>query len=184
MMTETSPMIAVFTSVTNSSKTELPVSPIVSDYVSKIILYVNTFFLTMLAGTLGTFTNTANIYVNLQIGLSGPTNISFFALSIFDLLVSVGAVLTQLTYNLPLSAMKLPSGALVSEVGMGSLFILFPCMGCSAWITAILSIERCLCISTPLKVSVLLFFFLVILHSLSYTFKNGIVCSFFSEICW
>ena len=161
MTTETPRMIAVLTSLTNSSKIELPISPIVSDFVSKIIGYVITFFLAMLAGTLGIFTNTANIYVYLKMGLSGPTNISFFALSIFDLLVSVGAVLTQLTNNLPLSAMKLPSGALVSEVGMGSLFILYPCMGCSAWITAILSIERCLCISTPLKVSVLLCFLLL-----------------------
>ncbi|KAK3771347.1 hypothetical protein RRG08_054793 [Elysia crispata] len=106
----------------------------------------------MLAGTLGTFTNTANICVYLKIGLSGPTNICFFTLSIIDLLVSVGAVLNQLTYNLPLSAMKLPSGAPVSEIGLGSLFTLYPCLGCSAWMTAILSIERCLCISAPLKV--------------------------------
>ena len=87
-------------------------------------------------------------------GLSETTNISFFSLSISDLLVSLSAAVVQITYNPPVSVMKLPSGAPVSEIGMAASFIMFPCMGCSAWITTILSVERCLCISTPLKVRI------------------------------
>ncbi|KAK3775631.1 hypothetical protein RRG08_051489 [Elysia crispata] len=127
-------------------------TPIISAHVSRIIGYINGFVLTTLVGVLGVFTNTANICVYVKMGLSETTNISFFAMSISDLLVSLSAAVAQLTYNPPVSEMKLPSGAPLSEIGMAACFIMFPGMGCSAWITAILSLERCLCISTPLRV--------------------------------
>ena len=130
------------------------ISPIISAYVLSIIGYINGYVLTTLVGVLGVFTNTINICVYVKMGLSETTNISFFSLSISDLLVSTSAVLVQLTYNPPVSVMKLPSGAPISEIGMAACYIMFPCMGCSAWITAILSVERCLCISTPLKVRI------------------------------
>ncbi|KAK3799584.1 hypothetical protein RRG08_053212 [Elysia crispata] len=152
MTLEFSHTVAV-TSVTNVTEKNLQqISPIISAYVLSIIGYVNGFVLTTFVGVLGVFTNTANICVYLKMGLSETTNISFFSLSISDLLVSLSAVLVQLTYNPPVSVMTLPSGAPVSEIGMAACFIMFPSMGCSAWITAVLSVERCLCISTPLKV--------------------------------
>ena len=154
MTTDFSHAVAL-TSDTNVTEKNLQYfSPIISFYVLSIIGYVNGFALTILVGVLGIFTNTANISVYLKMGLSETTNISFFSLSISDLLVSLSAVLVQLTYNPPVSVMKLPSGDPVSEIGMAASFFMFPCMGCSAWITAILSVERCLCISTPLKVRI------------------------------
>ncbi|KAK3799583.1 hypothetical protein RRG08_053211 [Elysia crispata] len=144
---------AAVTSVTNVTEKNLQqISPIISAYVLSIIGYVNGFLLTTLVGVLGIVTNSVNICVYVKMGLSETTNISFFSLSISDLLVSLSAVLVQLTYNPPVSVMTLPSGAPVSEIGMAACFIMFPSMGCSAWITAVLSVERCLCISTPLKV--------------------------------
>ena len=152
MMRETTDILAV-TAFTNVTETNLHhISPIISFYMLRIIGYINGYVLTMIAGVFGIFTNTANISVYLKMGLSETTNISFFSLSISDLLVSMSAVVVQLTYNPPVSVMKLPSGASVSEIGMGASYIMFPCMGCSAWITAILCIERCLCVAVPLKV--------------------------------
>ena len=146
---------AAVTSVTNVTEKSLQqISPIISAYVLSIIGYVNGFLLTTLVGVLGIVTNSVNICVYVKMGLSETTNISFFSLSISDLLVSLSAVLVQLTYNPPVSVMTLPSGAPVSEIGMAACFIMFPSMGCSAWITAVLSVERCLCISTPLKVRI------------------------------
>ncbi|KAK3795806.1 hypothetical protein RRG08_052239 [Elysia crispata] len=84
-------------------------------------------------------------------GLSETINISFFSLSISDLLVSQSAVLVQSTYTPRVSTMKKPSGALVGEIGIAVCYIMFPCMGCSAWITAILSAENSHCIPTLLK---------------------------------
>ena len=147
-------MVAL-TFLKNVTQTNLNhISPIISVYVLMIIGYINGYVLTSLVGILGIVTNTANICVYLKMGLSETTNISFFAMSISDLLVSFTAVIIQITYNPPISVMKLPSGAPVSEIGMAACFIMFPCMGCSAWITAILSVERCICISTPLKVRI------------------------------
>ncbi|KAK3795812.1 hypothetical protein RRG08_052245 [Elysia crispata] len=151
-MQETPDMLAV-TAFTNVTETNLHhISPIISFYVSRIIGYINGYVLTIIAGVFGIFTNTANISVYLKMGLSETTNISFFSLSISDLLVSMSAVVVQITYNPPVSLMKLPSGSPVSEIGMAACYIMFPCMGCSAWITAILCIERCLCIAAPLKI--------------------------------
>ena len=143
---------SALSSLTNETKTDAPITPILSGYMLKIFGYVNTFFLTILFGSAGVITNTVNISVFLKMGLSGTTNISFFALSIIDLLVSLTSVVIKITYNSPFSGMKLPSGVPVSEIGLGALFIFYPCLGCSAWITASLCIERCLCVCAPLKV--------------------------------
>ncbi|KAK3795813.1 hypothetical protein RRG08_052246 [Elysia crispata] len=151
-MQETPDKLTV-TAFTNVTETNLHhISPIISFYVSSIIGYINGYVLTIIAGVFGIFTNTANISVYLKMGLSETTNINFFFLSISDLLVTLSATMAQITYNPPVSVMKLPSGASVSEVGIGASFIMYPCMGFSAWITAILSLERCLCISAPLKI--------------------------------
>ena len=161
MATKPSQMMFPLTSLTNRTDTELPITLMLNPYVSTIIAYINTYVLGILIGVVGVFTNTANISVYWRMGLSKTTNISFFALSIFDLLVSLSTVIVQVTRNQPVSVMRLPSGAPVSELGMGLCFIMHPCLGCSAWTTAILTIERCLCISTPLKVRLqYLFFFM------------------------
>ena len=128
------------------------VIPLVSAYVAVMFGYVNALALAVFTGAVGLVTNTANISVYLKMGFSETTNISFFALSIFDLLVSASTVLAQITYNQPVSGMRLSSGVPISEIGIAACYVMYPCLGCSAWITAILSIERCLCIATPLKV--------------------------------
>ena len=154
MTTDFSHAVAL-TSDTIVTETNLHhISPIISFYVSSIIGYINGYVLTIIAGVFGIFTNTANISVYLKMGLSETTNINFFFLSISDLLVTLSATMALITYNPPVSVMKLPSGASVSEIGLGASFIMYPCMGFSAWITAILSLERCLCISAPLKVRI------------------------------
>ena len=145
-------MIFELDSLANGTKKELFVTPLISDRVSTIIGYINAYFLGILIGVVGIFTNTANISVYWRMGLSETTNIDFFALSIVDLLVSFFDVVIQITRNRPVSVMTMPSGAPVSELGMGAIFFIYACLGSSSWITAILSIERCLCISMPLKV--------------------------------
>ena len=133
------------------------IKPIVSTNTLLIFGYVNGTVLAVIVGVLGMLTNAANITVYLKMGLSETATISFFSLSIIDLLVSASTALTQLTYNFPVTGVTLPSGAPLSELGLGSCFILYPCLGCSAWVTAILSTERCLCIAMPLKVRIQLF---------------------------
>ena len=164
-MTSQSPhMIFSLARLPNATETEPHVTPIISAYLSKIIGYINAYVLGIIVGVVGVFTNTANISVYWRMGLSETTNISFFALSIFDLIVSVVQVVIQITRNRPVSVMRLPSGAPVSEMGMGGIFLFYACVGSSAWITAVLSVERCLCISMPLKVRTLVFCFCFLVY--------------------
>ncbi|RUS77787.1 hypothetical protein EGW08_014451, partial [Elysia chlorotica] len=128
------------------------ITPLVSAYLAVIFGYVNALALAVLAGAVGIVTNTANISVYLKLGFAETTNISFFALSICDWLVSASTLVAQITYNEPVSVMRLPSGVPLSEVGIGACYVMYPCLGCSACITAILSIDRCLCIALPFKV--------------------------------
>ena len=141
-----------FTLIANQTKRDFQIYPIISTQATSIISFVFSTFLGSLTGVLGILTNVANISVYLKIGLTEKTNISFFSLSIFDLFVSTSTIVVLISYSRLVSAIKLPSGAPVAEIGIGATLILYPCLGCSAWITAILSTERCLCIAMPLKV--------------------------------
>ena len=165
-------MTVPLTSLTNGTERELSVTPIISAHVSWIIGYVS-YVLSILLGVVGIFSNTVNISVYWKMGLSETTNISFFALSIFDLLISLCTVMVEITFNPPVSLMTLPSGAPVSELGMGANFMLYACLTCSAWMTAVLSVERCICISMPLKVRIVgLTRFFVCLFLFCFIFLN------------
>ena len=129
-----------------------PISPLISSYAGLILGFVNGLVLSVLTGAVGMLTNAANISVFLKMGLTETTTISFFSLSVADLFVCMSTIVVNLVYTRPVIDMKLPSGAKAGEIGIGACFILYPCLGCSAWITTILSVERCLCIVMPLKV--------------------------------
>ena len=140
MAPETLHLIATLTSLINNTEMDLPVTPIISAYVFKVIEYFNAYVLGILVGVVVGFINIANICVYLKMGHSETTNINFFALSIFDLLAFVCAVIVQITYNRTVSVMKLPSGVPVSEFGIAVC-------------------HKLLCISTPLKVRIFIYAF-------------------------
>ena len=101
-----------------------------------------------------TLTNSANICVYLKLGLTETTNISFFVLSTCDFIMSASTVVLLIFYSRLVSGIRLPSGAMAAEIGVATGYVYMPCVGCSAWITAIISTERCLCIAMPLKVNI------------------------------
>ena len=144
---------SIYQVIENGTDLNPQISPLISGYTTLIFGYVNALVLSVLTGVVGMFTNAVNISVYLKMGLTETTNISLFSLSIADLFGCMSTAVTCLTVNRPIFDMKLPSGAKAREIGIGATFILYPCLGCSAWITAILSVERCLCIGMPLKVS-------------------------------
>ena len=132
------------------------VVPIISVYATSLIALVFGTFMGVATGTFGMLTNSANICVYLKLGLTETTNISFFALSIFDFFISSSTVVMLISYSRLVSGMRLPSGSPVAEIGIATGYVYYPCLGCSAWITAILSTERCLCIAMPLKVNIIM----------------------------
>ncbi|GFS24964.1 chemosensory receptor C [Elysia marginata] len=115
----------------------------------KILLLVNGFGFTVSVATFGVFSNTLNVIVYLKLGLRETTNISFFALAIVDLLICVCSAVSILSRLSEVS----PYGRSVIYLGYQVAGLLFPCLGMGAFITTVLSAERCLCIVMPLKVS-------------------------------
>ena len=143
-------------SAANSSagENEYRVQPIISYYATNIIAMVFGTFMGVTTGALGMLTNSANICVYLKLGLTETTNISFFVLSTCDFIMSASTVVLLIFYSRLVSGIRLPSGAMAAEIGVATGYVYMPCVGCSAWITAIISTERCMCIAMPLKVNI------------------------------
>ena len=136
----------------NTSATDSAIIPVVGYYVYSIIMFVLGCSLTSAVALFGVFSNIANITVYYSMGLHETTSINFFTLAISDLIVSVATIVVEMTLN-PQTMVTLPAGALTLQSGFAASFIVYSCSGLSAWITTLLSIERCLCIIFPLKVS-------------------------------
>ena len=140
------------TTVVNTTKPERPfVTPLVSYRVYLLFALVNDHFLACSISLFGMFTNSANIAVFLRMGFAESTNISFFALSIIDLLICFYTFTGKLLYSYWLYTLH--GNYKTREAGHGSTFIAFATTGVGAWVTAIISLERCFCIMFPLKVS-------------------------------
>ena len=118
--------------VNRSDNEKSQIAPILSLRSTSILAIVFSTAFCVCTGIVGIFTNTANITVYLRMRLTETTTISFFALSVTDLLVSMGTAWMLICYNRLVSGLRLPSGAPVSEIGIGASFILYPCLGCSA----------------------------------------------------
>ena len=139
--------------VVNETDRHGGVVPFVSQSTYRIFLAVNSFGLTGVVSAFGIFSNTANVIVYFKMGLRETTNISFFALAVIDWIISTLSFLTVIG-NISSIA---PFGEEILSVGYHLSSVLFPCVGVGAWITTVLSAERCLCIVLPLKVGKAIF---------------------------
>ncbi|GFS24157.1 chemosensory receptor A [Elysia marginata] len=126
------------------------VVPLVSYRVYTYFALVNDLVLICSISTFGIFTNAANIVVFLKMGFVESTNISFFALAILDLLICVYTTIAKLMYSPWL--IRLHHNPNTVELGHAVSMIVLFCGGAGAWVTAIISLERCFCIMFPLKV--------------------------------
>ncbi|GFS24947.1 chemosensory receptor A [Elysia marginata] len=124
------------------------ITPLVSFTTYRAFLLINSFGLTSIVAIFGVFSNTLNIIVFLRMGLRETTNVGFFALAVVDWLVSVCSFLSV--------AARLPEITFIGESTISLTYylvgVMFPCLGLGAWVTAVLSVERCICIVIPLKV--------------------------------
>ncbi|KAK3800580.1 hypothetical protein RRG08_056051 [Elysia crispata] len=99
----------------------------------------------------GVITNVINIAVFVKLGFNETSNISLLTLALCDLLSTILTIWGTLCVTPGFSDAELPF--LPTEIaqltgGALSMFVL----RCSAWVTAFISFERCLCILIPLKV--------------------------------
>ncbi|KAK3769649.1 hypothetical protein RRG08_004901 [Elysia crispata] len=104
-----------------------------------------------LVGSIAIPVNVANISVFWIMGLSDLSNLKFFVLSTVDFVTSTLILLTPFM-SPPLNNMKGSLGSTFSTViELFASPFLYAVLACGAWITAIITVERCLCVLLPLK---------------------------------
>ena len=135
--------------VVNATEQNRPLVPLVGFSTYRVFLLMNGFGLTGSIAVFGVCSNSLNLVVYLKLGLRETTNMSFFTLALVDWVVSVCSCLSVLAHLSEIS----PVGEEIVHLGYQVSAVMFPCLGLGAWITAVLSVERCLCIVLPLKVS-------------------------------
>ncbi|KAK3794063.1 hypothetical protein RRG08_059506 [Elysia crispata] len=140
--------------VNTTTQVEPSVTPLVSYRIYNIISLINDHLLTCPISFFGIFTNSANIAVFLKMGFAESTNISFFALSVIDLLVSLYTLIGKLLYSPVL--FRLHGNFKAIDGGRGMTSIIFATSGVGGWVTTIISLERCFCIMFPLKVKTII----------------------------
>ena len=99
----------------------------------------------------GVITNLINIAVFVKLGFNETSNISLLTLALCDLLSTILTIWGTLCITPGFSDAELPflPTEIAQLTGAGlSMFVL----RCTAWVTAFISFERCLCILIPLKV--------------------------------
>ncbi|GFN82388.1 harbi1_0 protein [Plakobranchus ocellatus] len=142
---------ASLASVANLTKSDPEkIIPLIDYGLYYVIRLVAGAVLTTIIAAIGVFTNTINIIVYSKMGLQETTNINFFSLAIADWLSAMCLIVMQISDNINI---RLPSGAKADEITHVTSIFLFAASGTGAFITTILSMERCLCIVIPLKVS-------------------------------
>ena len=99
----------------------------------------------------GLVTNTANMVVFVKNGFSETTNINFFALSVSDLLIVIWFVIKNLCEN-PLLVHSSPLFVTLRDFFLITIPIYHAVQGYGAWVTALITVERTICIVYPLKV--------------------------------
>ncbi|KAK3737436.1 hypothetical protein RRG08_059005 [Elysia crispata] len=99
----------------------------------------------------GVVTNVINIAVFVKLGFNETSNISLLTLALSDLLSTIMTIWATLCITPGFSDSELPFlPTEIAHMTGGGLSMLV--LRCTAWVTAFISFERCLCILIPLKV--------------------------------
>lgn len=138
----------VVLSVINTSP---PPKSILSVELYSLIMSINLGVICQLFAIFGTITNIINIIIFVKQGFSDTVNISLLALTISDLCSLLAIMWTNLCYTQAFR--DADTSLLTTDVHLitGSWpHVIFT--RTSAWITAFISFERCMCVIKPLKV--------------------------------
>ena len=132
----------------------VPSSSMEGDLITGAQLYfilLSTFALTQVFSIGGVITNLINIAVFVKLGFNETSNISLLTLALCDLLSTILTIWGSLCVTPGFSDAELPflPTEIAQLTGAGLSVFVFRC---TAWVTAFISFERCLCILIPLKV--------------------------------
>ncbi|KAK6961106.1 FMRFamide receptor [Biomphalaria glabrata] len=116
------------------------------------ITTVNYFFFSGAVGFLGVVVNVIKVIIFFKLGFKDTTNISFFSLSVAD----TGVVLMLLGFSVVYNPGVLQAVTYFEVVdSVGYISFGWPYAGCSrvaSMMTAVITVERFMCVSLPLKV--------------------------------
>ncbi|GFN84333.1 peptide receptor gpcr [Plakobranchus ocellatus] len=110
--------------------------------------------LTFSFSALGLITNIGNLVVFCKNGFSETTNITFFALSVSDLLISIWFIFKNICEN-PFLVEDNQWFVTLRDFFFITVPLYHAIQGFGAWVTAVITVERSLCIAYPLKVKTL-----------------------------
>ncbi|XP_005104454.1 galanin-like G-protein coupled receptor npr-9 [Aplysia californica] len=142
-------------STTVDSVSSLPQADLISDTFRRIYVIVNFNTLSLVINFLGTIGNFINIVVFARQGFSDSVNVSLFGLAVSDFLGLVSLQWFNICSNELFAASDIPFDSIeVQYLTSGWPHVAFA--RTTAWITAFITFERCLCVTMPLKVKVII----------------------------
>ncbi|CAL1529998.1 unnamed protein product [Lymnaea stagnalis] len=124
---------------------------IIEDDLAEIFITINLGVTSGVISVLGIVGNIINIIIFTKQGFKDTVNISFFVLAVTDFLSLLTLLWVSICFFPPFRYSDLPFSSTDIEYLTGG----WPHIICSrttGWITAFVTIERCLCIALPLKV--------------------------------
>ncbi|RUS85709.1 hypothetical protein EGW08_006503 [Elysia chlorotica] len=127
-----------------------PWAPLLSDAALDLFSFVMFMIISCPSCCLGIVTNIANIVVYTKMGFSESSNVNFLALSVFDFLASV-TILAMRTLYIPYFK-GLANAALARYISHCLSHAIYVVIGGSAMMTALIAVERCICVVFPIKV--------------------------------
>ncbi|GFN83225.1 chemosensory receptor a [Plakobranchus ocellatus] len=134
---------------TSKSYAALPPSPIISDEVKDILVFILTHVFQLILASFGILSNMVNIIVYIKMGFSETSSITLTALSLADLFTELWLLLMAAGMHEDLEGEAYPVSVVLVVLLSTAAFAM---MGYGSWITALISVERCLCIVFPMKV--------------------------------
>ena len=127
-----------------------PPAPLISGRAVEILFIVVVRVAQLIIATFGVFSNVTNVIVYAKMGYTETSSITLTALSLADLVTELWLLLMAAGYRPAAAGIDVPplTVTLVHVLSPVSNAVL----GYGSWVTALISMERCLCIVFPMKV--------------------------------
>ncbi|GFR82997.1 chemosensory receptor A [Elysia marginata] len=126
------------------------ITPLISHKAVEIFFFAAVRVAQLIIASFGVFSNIVNVTVYSKMGFAETSSITLTALSLTDLVIEMWLLLMAIGYR-PASA-----GVDVPPLTVTLVHVLSPVsnsvLGYGSWVTAVISIERCLCIVFPMKI--------------------------------
>ncbi|CAG5117002.1 unnamed protein product, partial [Candidula unifasciata] len=124
--------------------------PLLSDSLTAVLCYVTYCVLSQLICLFGVVSNIISIVCFIKQGFKDPANASFFGLAVADLGCLITSIFNNILLTPALNLLDLPFDVAEFVYLTGGLtHANFTRI--TGWITALITMERCLCIMIPLK---------------------------------